>query len=123
MTPELPTTEKNDAGADAFLASIVTRTAGLIPALDSVTSALEARSISLYPLLEDLRDGLDLMELASRRIAPSYESLANLVFALEALENAADVGLRELRRFRTRARRILSDPDLRADFEAYWRRR
>jgi hypothetical protein len=41
---------------------------------------------------------------------------------LEALENGAEFAIKELRRLRTRARRIRSDPDLRADVEAYWRR-
>jgi hypothetical protein len=123
MTPASQTTDRDCASADAFLASIVTKTAGLIPALDTVTSALDARSTSLYPLLEDLRDGLDLMKIASRRIAPSYESLANGDIALEALENAAEFAIKELRRLRTRARRIRSDPDLRADVEEYRRRR
>jgi hypothetical protein len=42
---------------------------------------------------------------------------------LEALENAADVGLKELRRLRTRVRKLRSDPALRADVEEYRRRR
>jgi hypothetical protein len=124
MVCDLPNekAEDRDSG-DATLASVLTVITRLRPGLEDITTALEDGGYSIPQLFEEMSNAFDPLLIALRCEIPQHEDLANLVIALEDLAGATDAAIKDLRWLRTRARRILSDPELRADVEAYWRGR